>query len=104
MEEKYIDQQQEQIKDSKKAHLQCNQNVIKNTVLDKQLRSESQSAERLDELIERFPRLEHPSILKLVRQCLSPTNRLSSSLQIGAIINKMIQAAHSCCPLAYSLA
>lgn len=69
------------------------------TVLDKEYRSESQSVDRLDEQRTKPPRLEHPSILRLVRQRLSATNRLNSSLNVkdGPSINTVFhnQRIHS---------
>ncbi|WVY95975.1 hypothetical protein V8G54_028126 [Vigna mungo] len=50
-----------------------------NTILDRECKSDSQSVERLDEQRTKPPRLEHPSILRLLRLFLSATNRPSSS-------------------------
>lgn len=55
------------------------------TILDRECRSESQSVERLDEQRTKPPRLEHPSIFKLLRHRLSATKRPNSSLQLEII-------------------
>lgn len=52
------------------------------TILEREQRSESHSVLRLDEQREKLPKLEQPSILRLLRQRLSATKRPSSPLYI----------------------
>jgi hypothetical protein len=61
-------------------HIKEQQRKIIFTILDRECRSDSQSVDKLDEERTKPPRLEQPSILRLLRFLLSATNRPSSSL------------------------
>ena len=50
------------------------------TILDKEYKLDNQRVERLDEQRTKPPRLEQPSILRLLRLFLSATNRANSPL------------------------
>ena len=50
------------------------------TILDREYKSDSQRVERLDEQRTKPPRLEQPSILRLLRLFLSATNLANSTL------------------------
>jgi len=50
------------------------------TILDKEYKLDNQRVERLDEQRTKPPRLEQPSILRLLRLFLSATNRVNSPL------------------------
>lgn len=65
---------------TERSHLDQRKGGKKNTVLERENRSESQSVERLDEQRTKPPKLEHPSILRLLRHRLSATKRPNSSL------------------------
>jgi hypothetical protein len=61
-------------------HITLKNNKVTITILDKECRFDSQSVDKLDEQRTKPPRLEQPSILRLLRFLLSATNRPNSSL------------------------
>lgn len=62
------------------SHIKEQQRKVTITILDRECRSDSQSVDKLDEERTKPPRLEQPSILRVLRFLLSATNRPSSSL------------------------